>query len=92
MNRLCISVRVVYVGHVHICTRVFMTEHTYGVAAVARTPELLGFFPRRILKKTGFFFQEAPRGFGGSKDCYHRTGAVAVREFTMYTHVPTDSN
>jgi len=49
MNGSCMSVRVVYVGHVLICTRVFMTEHTYGVVAVDRTPELLGFFPRRIL-------------------------------------------
>jgi len=51
MYGLCICVRVVYVGHVRICNRVFITEHTYGVAAVARTPELLGFFSRRILQK-----------------------------------------
>ena len=37
-------------------------------------------------------FPGAPRGFGGSKDCYHRTGAVAVRKFAMYTHVTTDNN
>jgi len=82
MNGLCISERVVYVGHVRICTRMFMNEHTYGVVVVARTPELLGCFPRRN-QKIGFFFQEAPRGFGGSKDCYHRTGPVAVRD--VYT-------
>jgi len=46
--------RVVYAGHVRIRTRMFMTDHTYGVLAVGRLlgfPELLGFFLRRILQK-----------------------------------------
>jgi len=42
--------------------------------------------------KNRVLFPEAPRGFGGSKNCCHRTGAAAVRECTMYKLVPKDSN
>ena len=77
--------RLVYVGHIRIRTREFMTEHTYRVSTLGRLPELLGFFSRRILEKKGSFSRRH-LGVYGSKDCCHRTGAVAVREYTMYTH------